>query len=169
MPEPEPTGHIGAADEIDAQKFIDRIGGAHLGDCGRGAGEFGLERVARDRRTLDNKSSTARQLIEFFCQRRRHYRRHVDIRHCRRHRFRRVFEIGCRGELLEVERIPARLSVEEANSGWVHRSAEELLAFLDAERGDVDAGERRPTVDRSNCRPQPRRRLPRSRCDRTPR
>ena len=67
--EAEASGHVGRANEIELQELVDCVHRRRLRGGGRGGRQFGLEWIARHRRSLEHEASAVRQQRELFAQR----------------------------------------------------------------------------------------------------
>ena len=140
MPEAKAARHVRLADEIELEKLVDCFHRRRLGPFSCRGRELRLERVARDRRTLEDASSIVRQRGELLAQRSGDGNRYADARQgalaCRR-------RPGRPGELLEVEGVAAALFVDARD---IDLFAEQLPSLVARHRADLDPGHLRGTV-----------------------
>ena len=125
MAEAEAARDVGGAHQVHPQQLVERVQRGVLVHAGGGAGELGDERVARDRRALQQPPRAVAEQRELLAQRRGHVARDL------------AGAAERAGELLQVERVPAALDVHRVGGVAVQR-----LGVLAAERRQLDAGER---------------------------
>ena len=137
--EAEAPRHVGRPDEVAAQQLVQRVDDERRVEAGRGGGQLGLERVARDRRAIERAARIVRQQRELVGQRRGDRTRHLDARERDAARAVPVRRPARRArELLEVERVAAALAVE--HGGVV--DAEQLARLRRRQRHEVEPRER---------------------------
>ena len=69
MSEAKAAGHVGGANEIELQELVDGVHRRRLRHGGRGRRQFGLEWIARHRRSFEHEASAVGQQRELFAQR----------------------------------------------------------------------------------------------------
>ena len=147
MPEAKAPRHIGCANEIELQEFVDRVHRRGLGRGRRRRCELRLERVAGDRRSFEHDACSVREQRELLGQcsgnggrdadRRRHLRNAAPVRARALERAR---------ELLEIERVAAALLVQGLRLGSVDGSAEKVARLGAGQRAKLDARQCRGTL-----------------------
>jgi hypothetical protein len=143
MPKAKASGHVGCAKEIDFQQLVDGLHHRRLGHPGRGRGELRLERIARHRRSFQQKTFGVGELRELLCECRSDGRRNPDGSQRRL-----VVQGQCStcsverpGELLKIEGVASALRVEDVRVNAIDRVAQELSRLLGAERAELDVGQ----------------------------
>ena len=143
VPEAEAPRDVGGAHKAEVEELIERLHGRGIVRAGRGGGEIGLERVTRDGRAAQHPASVGGQEPELLGQRGDHRRGHADGLQ-RRSGVRRppsaAAAVGA-GQLLEVERVAARLLVELVRPLASHVIAEQLAGRLASEAAQLEASE----------------------------
>ena len=165
VPEAEAARHVGRAHEVAAQQLVERVIAAGSAHAGRGRSELGLERVARDRGAPQHAAGAVGQQRRAPRPGRRRPPagpRRPPARRRRAPRPGRSRDPRAR-ELLEVERVAARLLVERVGRAFVDVGAEQLVGPRRAERAELEP-RRAARRDRARSRAAARRlrRLPRA-------
>ena len=140
MAEAEAPRDVGRAHEAELEQHVERLHGRGVVRAGRRGGEVGLERVAGDGRAAQHPAGVGgqeRELLGDRCDHRARYADGLEIPlagHRPRGRALRA------GELLEVERVAARLLVEHVGPLASDLVAEERARRVAREAAQLAAG-----------------------------
>jgi hypothetical protein len=121
---PELDRRGAAAHQVCGHQDIERLEYNGLGQLRAGRREIGRERVARDSCSLERPTLALGESADFVLDRVRYRARHPAPRPFLASR--NESAPGCAGELLEVERVSATLSVERGAKALSQRGVEQL-------------------------------------------
>ena len=138
--EAEAPRDVGGTHEPEVQELVERRHGGGVVRAGRGGGELGLERVAGDGRAAQDPAGVVGQEAELLGQRGDDRRGHADGLQRRSGERRPPGALGA-GELLEVERVAARLLEELVRPLASDGVAEQVAGRLAWEAAQLEPSE----------------------------